>query len=83
METVPPNLVMYVSLCITAAIVLVQSTLDKANECRLAVLLQVHIMDQRELDKGAGPIGVVLAPTRELAEQIHKETRKFARAYGE
>jgi ATP-dependent RNA helicase DDX42 len=40
-------------------------------------------MDQRELVKGAGPIGVVLAPTRELAEQIHKETRKFARAYGE
>ncbi|KAF5829815.1 P-loop containing nucleoside triphosphate hydrolase protein [Dunaliella salina] len=41
----------------------------------------VHIMDQRELDKGSGPIGLILAPTRELAEQIHKETRKFARAY--
>jgi hypothetical protein len=36
----------------------------------------VHIMDQRELDKGEGPIGVVVAPTRELAEQIHKETRE-------
>ncbi len=43
---------------------------------------QVHIMDQRELEKGGGPIGLVLAPTRELAEQIHKETRKFSKAYG-
>lgn len=37
--------------------------------------MMVHIMDQPELDKGAGPIGIVVAPTRELAEQIHKETR--------
>jgi len=43
----------------------------------------VHIMDQPELAKGAGPIGLVLAPTRELAEQIHKETRKFSKPYGE
>jgi hypothetical protein len=45
--------------------------------------LQVHIMDQPELDKGEGPIGVVVAPTRELAEQIHKEARRFSRAYSE
>lgn len=46
------------------------------------LLCQVHIMDQPELAKGAGPIGLVLAPTRELAEQIHREMRKFAKPYG-
>ena len=35
----------------------------------------VHILDQSELDKGAGPIAIIVAPTRELAEQIHKEVR--------
>ena len=38
-------------------------------------------MDQPELEKGAGPIGVIAAPTRELAEQIHKEARKLAKPY--
>ena len=38
-------------------------------------------MDQAEVEKGAGPIGVIVVPTRELAEQIHKETRKFSKAY--
>jgi superfamily II DNA or RNA helicase len=37
----------------------------------------VHLMDQAELAKGEGPIGLVVAPTRELAEQIHKETRRW------
>ena len=32
----------------------------------------VHIMDQPELGKGEGPIGLICAPTRELGEQIHK-----------
>lgn len=45
--------------------------------------MMVHIMDQPELQPGEGPIGVVVAPTRELAEQIHKETRKFSKPYGE
>ncbi|KAI8360852.1 P-loop containing nucleoside triphosphate hydrolase protein [Choanephora cucurbitarum] len=42
----------------------------------------VHIMDQQELVKGDGPIGLILAPTRELAIQIYQESRKFAKAYG-
>lgn len=42
----------------------------------------VHIMDQEELQKGDGPIGLILAPTRELAVQIYSETKKFAKAYG-
>ena len=33
--------------------------------------------------KGEGPVGLVVAPTRELAEQIHKEARKFAKPYSE
>ena len=41
----------------------------------------VHIQDQPQLEKGEGPIGVVAAPTRELAEQIHKEARKFGKPY--
>ncbi|CAL9146814.1 DEAD-box ATP-dependent RNA helicase 24 [Musa acuminata AAA Group] len=42
----------------------------------------VHILDQPELDKGEGPIGVICAPTRELAHQIFLETKKFAKPYG-
>lgn len=30
----------------------------------------VHIMDQRELKEGDGPIGLILAPTRELSQQV-------------
>ena len=37
----------------------------------------VHVMDQPELGKGEGPIAVLVAPTRELAEQIHKEAREW------
>ena len=35
-----------------------------------------------QVAKGDGPIGLVVAPTRELAEQIHKEARKFSKPYG-
>jgi superfamily II DNA/RNA helicase len=31
---------------------------------------------------GAGPIGVIVAPTRELAHQIFVEARKYSKAYG-
>ena len=42
----------------------------------------VHIMDQPELGEREGPIAVIVAPTRELAEQIHKEARRFSKPYG-
>jgi len=39
-----------------------------------------HIKDQRPLDKMDGPVGMILAPTRELATQIHKECRPYLKA---
>uniref|UniRef100_A0A6T7ZDA9 RNA helicase n=1 Tax=Cryptomonas curvata TaxID=233186 RepID=A0A6T7ZDA9_9CRYP len=41
-----------------------------------------HILDQPELEEKDGPIGVVLAPTRELCQQTLTEARKFSKACG-
>lgn len=41
----------------------------------------IHIMDQRELAPEEGPIGIILAPTRELALQIHSEAKRFGKVY--
>ncbi|OJD38804.1 pre-mrna-processing atp-dependent rna helicase prp5 [Diplodia corticola] len=48
----------------------------------LAFLLPMfrHIMDQDSLKPLDGPISVIMAPTRELAAQIAREARPFARA---
>ena len=37
-----------------------------------------HMEHQRPVEKGEGPIAVIMTPTRELAIQITKDTRKFA-----
>ncbi|MBT0984707.1 DEAD/DEAH box helicase, partial [Salmonella enterica subsp. enterica serovar Typhimurium] len=42
----------------------------------------VHIMDQPELQKEEGHIGVICAPTRKLAHQIYLESKKFAKSHG-
>ncbi|GBG84216.1 hypothetical protein CBR_g38188 [Chara braunii] len=39
-----------------------------------------HCLAQSPIVRGDGPIGLVLAPTRELAQQIHKEVRAFSRS---
>ncbi|XP_039530574.1 probable ATP-dependent RNA helicase DDX46 isoform X1 [Pimephales promelas] len=41
-----------------------------------------HILDQRALGEGEGPIAVIMTPTRELALQITKECKKFSKSLG-
>ncbi len=41
-----------------------------------------HVLDQPALHAGDGPIGLICAPTRELAAQIYAEVKKFVGAVG-
>ncbi|CBQ70581.1 related to RNA helicase [Sporisorium reilianum SRZ2] len=41
-----------------------------------------HIKDQRPVEVGEGPVGIVMTPTRELAVQIYREMRPFIKALG-
>jgi ATP-dependent RNA helicase DDX46/PRP5 len=48
----------------------------------LAFLLPMirHILDQPLLEEGEGPIGLIMAPARELAIQISKEVKRVTKA---
>ena len=40
----------------------------------------IHTNAQRHLERGDGPIVLILAPTRELAQQIQEEAKDFCKS---
>ena len=61
--------------------VLVIAQTGSGNTSSFIWPMLVHIMDQRELASGEGPIALVLVPTRELAMEIFSEARKYCKVY--
>ena len=41
----------------------------------------IHILAQDQLKKNDGPIGLILAPTRELCQQIYVEVKKYGKKF--
>lgn len=41
-----------------------------------------HVLAQQELPYGEGPIALIVAPTRELVQQIYGEVKKYSRGRG-
>ncbi|KAL6659525.1 hypothetical protein ACP70R_003565 [Stipagrostis hirtigluma subsp. patula] len=41
-----------------------------------------HVKDQQPVVPGDGPIGLIVAPTRELVVQIHSDIKKFSKVLG-
>nr|XP_029121270.1 DEAD-box ATP-dependent RNA helicase 42 [Elaeis guineensis] len=41
-----------------------------------------HIKDQPPVVPGDGPVGLIMAPTRELVQQIHTDIKKFTKVLG-
>lgn len=39
-----------------------------------------HIKAQKPLERGDGPIGLIMGPTRELVHQIGKDVKKFSKS---
>ena len=42
----------------------------------------IHIMDQKELEPGDGPIAVIVCPTRELCQQVCALYKRPLSAFG-
>ena len=61
-------------------IIAISKTGSGKTFCYILPLI-IHVLDQRPVEKGEGPIGIILSPTRELTQQISTELNKFAKLF--